>query len=161
MPKGALLHVHLEATVDKRYLLELAIKESTMHVRTPCVVTTTNWTTTVPEFRAFKEKQLSQFASVTDAEYPGNIWVPLHQARSSFALGGPEGFDQWVIGAMTINPAEAYGTHNIITKVQGLSHCQSPYMQHSQMFQIWQKFDSTFTATEVTVYQYARMTLSC
>ena len=125
MPKGALLHVHLEATVDKRYLLELAIKESNMHVRTPCVVTTTNWTTTVPEFRAFKEEQLSQFASVTDAEYPGNIWVPLHQARSSFALGGPEGFDQWVIGAMTINPAEAYGTHNIITKVQGLSHCQS------------------------------------
>src|SRR5487761_1317851 len=108
MPKGALLHVHIEATVDKGYLLELALKESSMHVRTPGVVTATNSTITQLEFRPFKQAQSSQYASVTDATYPGSIWIPLHQARSSFALGGPEGFDRWVISVMSMNPAEAY-----------------------------------------------------
>lgn len=117
MPKGALLHVHLDATVDKGYLLELALKEPSMHVRTPYVLTAANSTTTQPEFRPFKEVQSSQYASVTDVGYPGDTWVPLQQARSSFSHGGPEGFDQWVMGSMSINPAEAYGTHNTVTKV--------------------------------------------
>jgi adenosine deaminase CECR1 len=127
MPKGALLHIHLDATVDHKYLLELALNESSLHVRTPYVVTATNSATTQPEFRPFKEVQLSHYASVTDATYPGNIWVPLHKARSTFTLGGREGFDRWVIGAMSINPAEAYGTHNSVTKVQGPSHCFFSY----------------------------------
>jgi adenosine deaminase CECR1 len=151
MPKGALLHAHLDATVDKEYLLELALREPTIHVRTPRVVTTSNSTTTHPEFRPFKEAQLSQCASVTDAEYPGDSWVPLHQARASFALGGPKGFDQWVLGAMSINPAEAYGIHNTVAKVRGLSTVAS-HVPHSQPCQIWQKFDSTFDATTVTKF---------
>ncbi|KAI0306408.1 adenosine deaminase-like growth [Multifurca ochricompacta] len=128
MPKGALLHAHLDATVDKTYLLELALKEPLLHVRTPGVVTTTNLTATQPEFRAFKKGQSSQGISVTDTEYQANGWIPLHQAREFFAYGGAEGFDKWVLGAVSINPAEAYGTHNTVTK-------------------IWQKFLSTFRAT--------------
>ena len=119
MPKGALLHAHLDATVDKEYILQLALKEPYMHARTSCVVTTANATTTVPEFRAFKEAQPCQSASVTDPDYPADYWIPLHQARESFSLGGPNGFDKWVLGAMSINPAEAYGTHNSVTKVRG------------------------------------------
>ncbi|KAH9165420.1 hypothetical protein EDB89DRAFT_2116089 [Lactarius sanguifluus] len=135
MPKGALLHAHIDATVDKGYLLELALKEPFMHVRASCVVTAANSTTVVPEFRAFKEVQLSQSASVTDLDYPAGSWIPLRQARESFSPGGPDGFDKWVLGAMVINPAEAYGTHNSVTK-------------------IWQKFQSTFRATAgLTMYR--------
>jgi len=135
MPKGALLHAHIDATVDKEYLLELALKEPSLHVRTSCGITTANSTTAVPEFRAFKEAQPSQSASVTDPDYLADSWIPLHQARESFSLGGPNGFDKWVLGAMTINPAEAYGTHNTVTK-------------------IWRKFLSTFRATAVTLGIY-------
>ncbi|KAH9966837.1 hypothetical protein BC827DRAFT_1264751 [Russula dissimulans] len=78
-----------------------------------------NSTATPHEFRPFKEAQSPRHASVTDAEYPGYSWLPLHQARASFALGGPEGFDQWVVGGMSINPAEAYGKHNTVPKVRG------------------------------------------
>jgi len=116
MPKGALLHVHLDATVDNGYLIELALKESAVHIRTPCTITATNSTTTWPEFRPLKEAQLPQYTSVTGAVYPGNIWVPLRQARSSFALGGPEGFDRWVISAMSISSTEAYVTYNTVPK---------------------------------------------
>jgi adenosine deaminase CECR1 len=156
MPKGALLHVHLDATVDNVYLIELALKESAVHIRTPCAITATNSTTTWPEFRPFKETQLPQYTSITDAVYPGNIWVPLHQARSSFALGGPEGFDRWVIGAMSISSTEAYVTYNTIPKVQGRATV-SPHALNSQTFQIWQKFESTFTTNGVTEFHDTRM----
>ncbi|KAI9448908.1 hypothetical protein BJY52DRAFT_1309800 [Lactarius psammicola] len=135
MPKGALLHIHIDATVDKGYFLQLALKEPLLHVRTSCVVTTANSTMALPEFRAFKEAQLSQSASVTDPDYPAGSWIPLLQARKSFSLGGPDGFDKWVLGAMTINPAEAYGTHNTVTK-------------------IWRKFLDTFrTTTGLALYR--------
>ncbi|KAH9043061.1 hypothetical protein EDB85DRAFT_1913385 [Lactarius pseudohatsudake] len=50
--QGALLHAHVDATVDKGYLLELTLKAPFFHVRTSCVVTTAISTTAVPEFRA-------------------------------------------------------------------------------------------------------------
>ncbi|KAH9001100.1 hypothetical protein EDB92DRAFT_1931707 [Lactarius akahatsu] len=106
MPRGALLYAHIDTTVDKGYLLELALKEPFFHVRTSCVVTTAISTTAVTEFRA-----------------------PLHQARESFSLGGPDG---WVLGAMTINPAEAYGTHHIATR--GLTLYRPIFRQYIHRF---------------------------
>ncbi|KAF8163526.1 hypothetical protein B0H34DRAFT_327265 [Crassisporium funariophilum] len=127
MPKGALLHAHLDATVNAEYLLELAFKHPAFHVRVHEPLTASNLTTNLPEFRALPQDQFSDVGCLTDASYALGSWVSLHNARDSFAqeLGGKEGFDKWVVGAMTINPAEAYGTHNTITK-------------------IWQKFGSTF-----------------
>jgi len=48
----------------------------------------------------------------------------------SAELGGREGFDKWYVGATTINPAEAYGTHRTVAK-------------------IWEKFRETFAVTRV------------
>lgn len=66
--------------------------------------------------------------SLTDASYEMDAWVSLKNARDNFsnALGGKEGFDQWVIGSMTINPSEAYGTHNTVEKVQ--LFCSKQYL---------------------------------
>ncbi|KAH9050602.1 hypothetical protein EDB84DRAFT_1172 [Lactarius hengduanensis] len=89
--QGALLHAHVDATVDKGYLLELALKAPFFH-----------------------SPQLSWSASVTDPDYPANSWIPLHQVRESFSLCGPDGFGNWVLDAMTIDLAEAHGTHNTV-----------------------------------------------
>ncbi|KAF9015519.1 hypothetical protein BDQ17DRAFT_1295372 [Cyathus striatus] len=127
MPKGALLHAHLDATVNAEFLLAKALQQPAIHVRVRQALTASNLTYNLPEFRALPQEQLSKSASLTDASYIPGEWVSLKNARMSFdsGLGGPEGFDKWAIGAMTINPSEAYGTHNTITK-------------------IWQKFSTCF-----------------
>ena len=119
MPKGALLHAHLDATVDAAYLLELALRQPALHVRVPRAVNASNLSSTLPEFRPLPRNQFSDWSSLTDAAYEPGTWVALKQAREKFDLnlGGPEGFDRWVIGAMVINPKEAYETHNTVTKV--------------------------------------------
>lgn len=76
MPKGVLFRAHLDATVDKGYLLRLVLKEPYLHVRTPCVATFTNSTTTQLELRPFKEVQLSQYVSDKGVEYRGCLSNP-------------------------------------------------------------------------------------
>lgn len=122
MPKGALLHAHLDATVNAEFLYKKAFDFPEIHVRAPEVITTENKSYIIPQFLAIPEGTKSvEFGtvSVSDSSYQPNTWVPFQQARQEFsqALGGPEGFDKWTIGSMTINPTEAYETHKTVTKV--------------------------------------------
>ena len=120
MPKGALLHAHMDATVNAGYLLQIALKYPAMHVRIHKPLSLDNLSTNLPEFRCLPQEEFSSLQSLTDPSYLLGSWVPLRNAREYFAseLGGVEGFDKWVVGSMTINPSEAYGTHNTITKVE-------------------------------------------
>ena len=124
MPKGALLHAHLDATVNAEFLLELALKQPGMHLRIHKPLVASSLSENLPEFRILPEAQFSDLGSLS---YNPGSWVSLQNARKNFPaqLGGQEGFDKWVIGSMTINPAEAYGTHNTTAKVchYGLSIC--------------------------------------
>lgn len=127
MPKGALLHAHLDATVNAKFLLQLALKQPALHVRVPQPIKSLTLSSTLPEFRALPRDQFSDVPNLTASTYEPGSWVALQKARENFdaSLGGPEGFDKWVIGAMMINPTEAYNTHTTIAK-------------------IWAKFTSTF-----------------
>ncbi|KAL5511778.1 hypothetical protein ACEPAH_4996 [Sanghuangporus vaninii] len=118
MPKGGLLHGHLDAMVDASYLLKLALAQPAIHIRTGTILTAENIKTVLPEFQGLPAKEFSDTTSLTQNYTPGT-WVGLRQARESFdsSLGGPSGFDAWVIGALTINPSEAYGTHNTVSKI--------------------------------------------
>ncbi|CCM05080.1 uncharacterized protein FIBRA_07287 [Fibroporia radiculosa] len=135
MPKGALLHAHLDATVNVRVLIELALGQPALHVRSPASLTANNIRAMIPEFKALPADQFSNLISLTDQAYPRGGWVPFYKARETFdpALGGPAGFDDWVVRALMINPLEAYGTHNTTTK-------------------IWAKFTSTFRIGHPLVY---------
>ena len=116
MPKGALLHAHLDATVNPETLLKIALQFPVFHVRVHEPLSIPNLSTNLPEFKPLPPDHVSDLSSLTEASYPLGSWVPLHKARDTFMFGGQEGFDKWVIGALTINPAEAYGTHNTVKK---------------------------------------------
>lgn len=124
MPKGALLHAHLDATVKARVLLKLAIEQPAMHVRAATRITANNLKATLPEFKALPRDRWSSLASSTEDSYVPNEYVPLQQARQNFdpSLGGSEAFDDWVVGALKINTSQAYGTHNTIAKITFLPH---------------------------------------
>lgn len=119
MPKGALLHCHLDATVNAAVLLKLALKQPALHVCVQERVTAANIGSILPAFRALPQDDYSEAPGITGDSYVLGSWVSLKNARENFSLelGGPEGFDRWVIGSMMINPTEAYVTHNTITKV--------------------------------------------
>ncbi|KAI0374656.1 Metallo-dependent hydrolase [Pilatotrama ljubarskyi] len=131
MPKGGLLHAHLDATVRVDVLLRLALEQPAMHVRTSELLTPSTLKTILPEFRALPKAEWTSTESLTESLYSPGSWVPIKNARNNFSLqlGGPMGFDRWVIDALMINPSEAYGTHNTTAK-------------------IWEKFQSTFIVSD-------------
>ncbi|KIM48764.1 hypothetical protein M413DRAFT_15077 [Hebeloma cylindrosporum] len=109
MPKGALLHAHLDATVNAEFLLELALKQPGIHLRVNKPFVASPLSENLPEFRILPETQFSNLLSLADVSYTPGSWISLQNARKSFPthLGGQDGFDSWVVGSMTINPAEA------------------------------------------------------
>ena len=119
MPKGALLHAHLDATVNVNVLLQLALKQPAIHVCASTPINASTIATTLPVFRALPPDQFSNGPGLTDPSYIPNTWVSLRKARDIFdpELGGSRGFDEWVLAALTINPNEAYKTHSTVTKV--------------------------------------------
>lgn len=121
MPKGALLHCHMDATVDAHSLLKIAIAHPAICVRVDTALTPTTIRTTVPTFQALPSHQLAalSLSSLTDESYVAGSWVPLKQARENFsvALGGPQGFDDWVASVLSINPADSYVTHTSVDRV--------------------------------------------
>jgi adenosine deaminase CECR1 len=151
MPKGALLHAHLDATVNVNVLLQLALQQPAIHVCASTPINATTIASTLPMFKALPQDQFSGGAGLTDPSYVANDWVSLRKARETFSpeLGGPQGFDNWVIAALTINPNEAYKTHNTVTKV--ITTCSltiCPLLTYRQ--QIWRKFTSTFMTSTVS-----------
>jgi adenosine deaminase CECR1 len=118
LPKGALLHAHLDATVNTEVLWGLAVKHPAYHVCTEQVVNAQNLGSIVPIFQPLPRSEWSSLSNLTDASYEPGTWVPLQKARDNFdpSLGGPEGFDQWVLRSLTISPSEAYHTHNTTEK---------------------------------------------
>ncbi|KAG6814602.1 hypothetical protein H0H92_000131 [Tricholoma furcatifolium] len=132
--QSALLHCHLDATVNAATLLRLALKHPSIHVRVSEPLTAENIKNLLPTFRGLSAKECSEASQVgiTDASYVAESWVSLRNAREKFSteLGGPEGFDRWVIGSMMINPTEAYVTHNTIKKVLTLSYHMAEVHQH-------------------------------
>ncbi|KAJ3548159.1 hypothetical protein NM688_g5331 [Phlebia brevispora] len=134
MPKGALLHAHLDATVNAKVLLQLVLKHSNIHVRVTERLTPGNLASTVPEFRPFAAQQLAAVSLAADNYQPSD-WIPFSLARENFpsSMGGPSGFDKWFLQTLTISPAEAYKTHNTTQK-------------------IWAKFGSTFLIAHPLIY---------
>jgi adenosine deaminase CECR1 len=109
MPKGALLHAHLDATVNAEFVLKVALEQPALHVRTTEPLSALNISEMLPQFSAIPQEMFTNSdVALTDPSYTPSTWVSLKKARAAFdpALGGPEGFDKWVIGAMTINPSE-------------------------------------------------------
>jgi adenosine deaminase CECR1 len=121
MPKGALLHAHLDACVDKAELLRYAYEHPEVHISISKGLTADNKATTLPEFRPFRPSPFnSGNAGMSAAQgYKGGTWIPISLAGEAFdpALGGPEGFDKWIIDGQIINPVEAYSTHNSLDRV--------------------------------------------
>jgi adenosine deaminase CECR1 len=133
MPKGALLHCHLEAMVDLDWALEEACATDGVCIRSGEPLTSPG---------ALKKANISFTYSKTRAKADMSIWssqyvadspIPINTAADSFPDGGRKGFIEWVRSRTTI------------TDEEHLLHHQGPN-------EIWRKFMSCFPILGSLVY---------
>ncbi|KAF2401801.1 Metallo-dependent hydrolase [Trichodelitschia bisporula] len=136
MPKGALLHCHLEAMVEADWLLEQAFAQEDIHIMA---------TEPLDTEAARLERQFSfgsatlsqdQHPSIWSKEYQFQTKIPLNVAADTFPDGGRAGFINWVKSRASITPEES------------IAHHHGPN-------EIWTKFLSCFRIVHALVYHEA------
>lgn len=125
MPKGALLHCHLEAMVDLDWLFEEVLETEGMCILAEKGLSTERDRSTTPFFFDYTKERAAADVSIWTEEYKGNTHVPVTAAASDYPEDGRDGFKAWVKSRCIITPEESLKHH------LGPNH-------------IWRKFASTF-----------------
>lgn len=150
MPKGALLHAHMDAMVDFDYLYDVLLKTPGMHIQSPSpLATATALESSAFKFQFFKAEK-GMFTPGSEHRHlliicPGidtSIWSPeyipdapvlLTKAADAFPDGGRNGFLSWLKDRTTI-------THN-----ESIEH-------HHGVDAVWRKFQSCFTILNSVIF---------
>ena len=125
MPKGALLHAHLDAMVDVDWLLEKALTTEGMHLRASEPLCTPSALETASVTFLFSKSSPHSDQPIWSPQYQPSTLIPLTAAADSFPSGGRSEFLTWLKGRCSITPQES------------LSHHQGPNA-------VWRKFQSIF-----------------
>ncbi|ROV92738.1 hypothetical protein VMCG_09034 [Cytospora schulzeri] len=127
MPKGSILHAHLDAIVDLDFVFETLLDEPGMHINAPEVHmgTAENRADAVVSFRFFKEPRNPDMSIWDGKSYKTGEYVPLKKAAETFPEGGREGWIRWMKSRTTISETDAVEQHH------GVDH-------------IWRKFTKCF-----------------
>ncbi|KAI4920805.1 hypothetical protein J4E85_008920 [Alternaria conjuncta] len=132
MPKGALLHCHLEAMVDLDWALEEAFNTEGVCVIADSPITDDK-TRRKTGFSFTYSKDTNGDASIWNDSYTANTAVPVNQAADTFPNGGKSAFIEWIRSRVTI-------THS-----EHLSHHEGPN-------EVWRKFISCFPILGSLIY---------
>jgi len=125
MPKGALLHCHLEAMVDLDWLLDEIFRIGGMHIQASAPLTTEEaYRHAVISFK-WHRAPVSSDASIWSQSYKAGEYIPIEVAADGFPSGGREAFKNFVRSKATI------------TQKESLQHQEGPN-------EIWSKFQSCF-----------------
>ncbi|EGD84897.1 hypothetical protein H112_08614 [Trichophyton rubrum D6] len=137
MPKGALLHGHLEAMVDLDVLVNQVLSLPGIHIASDRPLIGESLLLSPLRFQYFSEAQ--NVASETSASgiwsptYKPQLFVPVKEAAETFPDGGVRGFSDWLKGRCTIE------------KETSLNH-------HHGCAAIWEVLDQKFQVVDAILY---------
>ncbi|KAI1465995.1 Metallo-dependent hydrolase [Daldinia caldariorum] len=124
MPKGALLHAHMDAMVDFDFLFRVLLATPGIHLAADRPLTTDEEREDAKlTFRFFRQPRTE--GNLWSPDYKPDTFVLLTQAADAFPDGGKDGFLKWLYGRCTISRTDAVSQHH------GVDH-------------IWQKFAKCF-----------------
>ncbi|KAK1749941.1 adenosine deaminase-related growth factor [Echria macrotheca] len=111
MPKGALLHAHLNAMVDVDYLLDLTLSTPGMHISSSAPLTSPSALTNASLSIRFRNP-LASVPSLYEESYVSNSYVPLTHAADTFPSGGRAGFVAWFKSRCVLSSTDAAEQHH-------------------------------------------------
>ena len=112
MPKGALLHAHMDAMIDVEWLFEQALATKGMYLYAPEALCSASALQSAPFLFAFSSEPPTQASSIWQSNYVPSTRVPVTQAAESFPDGGQAGFLTWLKDRCTITPSESVAHHH-------------------------------------------------
>jgi adenosine deaminase CECR1 len=115
MPKGCLLHAHMDAMVDFDYLFEILLAEPGMHLSSPAgnLAQASDKEVTKLSFRyRTQTTPVEKAASIWTADYVPGTFVLLSAAADAFPAGGRPGFVKWLKEKCIISLMDSVEQHH-------------------------------------------------
>lgn len=133
MPKGALLHCHLDAMVDQHWLFNEVLETEGIHIGASGSLENAEDRETQNIFFRFLKTSPASEGSLWSGKAKHGTLVPIEKAAESFPDGGREGFINWLVSRCSINAEES------------LHHHHGPNS-------IWRKFGNCFRILETILH---------
>lgn len=126
LPKGALLHAHLDAIVDFDYLFDVLLNTPGIHISssTGSLATESARSDGLVQFKFFKSEQGSD-SNIWSEDYRPDTFVLLSKAADVYPDTGKAGFISWLKSRCTISETDSVEQHH------GVDH-------------IWERFQTCF-----------------
>jgi adenosine deaminase CECR1 len=132
MPKGSLLHAHMDAMVDFDYLFSVLLSTPGMHIHCSHDLSTPrNLEAGSIKFQYLKSE--AKEGSIWNSAYEPNTPILVTQAADSFPNGGKAGFLAWLKDRCTI------------TNKESIEH-------HRGVDAVWRKFSTVFTILNSIIF---------
>jgi adenosine deaminase CECR1 len=116
MPKGALLHAHLDAMVDFHFLLDVLIKTPGVHMMADRPLTSENALSTAKlifRFRRVEQKE----GNIWHDDYKPETLIRLTKAADEFPNGGRQGFLKWLHSRCVLSQTDAVAQHHGVDEI--------------------------------------------
>lgn len=111
MPKGALLHSHMDAMVNFDFLFDHLLSMPGIHMSSDKPLNTEeSLEEAFPSFRY--RKQADSDASIWNESYKAGTFEPLTKAADEFPHGGRAGFLKWLKGRCTLSVTDSHEQHH-------------------------------------------------
>ena len=125
MPKGALLHCHIDAMIDVDWLVDQALTTKGMSMLADQPLCTVKARDEASVRFRYASSVSNEVKSIWTVGYEAQALIPVTAVADDFPEGGREGFKTWLESRMTITLVESMGHHHGVDDV-------------------WQKFTSCF-----------------
>ena len=128
MPKGALLHAHMDATLDVDFVIEKALATEGMAISTNTgLIDASSLATAQVLFRYRKEPNTDSAASIWTKDAKPSDFVSMNEAATAFPDSGLVGFKTWLKTRCTITGPESLEHHHGVDHVwQRFANCFLP-----------------------------------
>ncbi|KAI0192135.1 adenosine/AMP deaminase [Astrocystis sublimbata] len=133
MPKGALLHAHLDAMVDFTFLIDVLLREPGIHISSDRPLSDAKAFEGAAILFRFRKVDQTPLCSIWSKDYEPGTLVLLARTAEMYPNGGRSGFIKWLYSRCTLSQTDAVA-------------------QHHGVDAIWQKFQSCFNVVDSMIH---------
>ncbi|KAJ5941992.1 hypothetical protein N7516_002160 [Penicillium verrucosum] len=138
MPKGSLLHAHMDAMFDIDFLIGLAFSTPGIHMLAPKPLITVKDYEEAPVFFQYSSQPVEASEdkpSIWSETYEASSLISIQKAASSFPNGGEKGFREWLNTRCVLMPEHSYHHHHGVDAIWSIFTRTFPIVDSLLMYE--------------------------
>ncbi|KAJ5779713.1 hypothetical protein N7457_007433 [Penicillium paradoxum] len=138
MPKGSLLHAHMDAMFDIEFLIDQAFSTPGIHMFAPNPLITANDYEKAPVYFRYSTQPLEASEdkpSIWSETYEASSLISIQKAASSFPNGGEQGFRKWLRNRCVLLPEHSYHHHHGVDAIWSIFTRTFPIVDSIMMYE--------------------------